>query len=58
MKKDIEDKININTALLGYNKKQTDFEFDKLKTRIKILEADVLHLKNVNKKLEQKKSTK
>ena len=58
MKKDIEDKININTALLGYNKKQTDFEFDKLKTRIKVLEADILHLKNVNKKLEQKKSTK
>ena len=42
--------FKLNTAFLGYNKKQTDFEVDRLKTRIKILEGDVKHLKTNFKK--------
>ncbi len=49
-------KINVSTSLFGYNKKQTDFEVDRLKTRIKILEGDVEHLKNCYKKDNDKKN--
>lgn len=40
-------KIKVGTSFMGYNKKQTDFEFDKLQNRIKVLEGDVRCLKNI-----------
>ena len=48
--------IKLDTAFFGYNKRQTDFEFNRLKTRIKILEGDVQHLKNNYQKNNNKKN--
>jgi len=45
-----KEKLNVSTSMFGYNKKQTDFEFDKLTSRIKVLEGDVKHLKSTKNK--------